>query len=196
MNLNDLADAEEARLFGQYRNAWKHLVGDAPGCGAAAEIDADGELTRDTLADALEWVDHKAGDLSDHTLVAHPVAYDTVTAPKIVGEGHYWTGDSGMFDSGEVVSVTDDQDDGDPAHYGPVRVRWDPGIYPEAMAVVELDHMTLTGDYPTFTHERGMSGEIETTTHPYAVITGLPHRDDWPRDDDPQAMAADSEVGR
>ena len=142
MTRNDLTDAEEARLFGQHRNAWKQLVSDAPGNGEAARIDADGELTQGVLEEALGWVDHKAGGLDDHTLVAHISAHDALTDPAIVGQGHYWTGDSGTFDSGEVVSV---------GEYGPVRVRWSRAIYPEAIAVVELDHMTLTGDYPTFT---------------------------------------------
>jgi len=196
MNLNDLTDAEEARLFGQYRSAWKQLVRDAPGCGEAARIDADGELTRDVLADALSWVDHKAGDVSDHTLVYHPAAHDALTDPDIVGQSHYWTGDSGRFDSGEVLSIRDWREVDPVPDYGPIRIRPDRGIYPEAMAVVELDHMTLMGDYSTFTHERGGSRSVETTAHPYSVITGLPTRGDWPQDErESQAMAADSGGG-
>jgi len=156
------------RLLRQYRIAWKQLAHNAAGCGEAAVIDADNTLSRDILTDAFYWVSHKAGDVSDHTLVYHPRHHDAVTDPDIVGPHHYWTGDAGVFDTAEVIHV--DQ-------YGPITLRADHGIPPRVMAVIELSQMTMTGRYHTATHTPAIGDQnqsVNTTMHPYAVITQLP----------------------
>lgn len=171
--MQDISPIEEDRLFAQYRSMWKQVIRDAPGCGSAKRVHAKGTLKKRHLEDALSWVRHKAGGVGEHTLVIHPLVHDRLQ--DIAGQGYYWTGDAGRFDTGDVFSL-----DG----FSPIRVRIDRGIYPEAAAIVELDHVSLTGDVPTFT--RDLDGN--TTAHPYAVITDLPTRDayDYDQDDDGQ----------
>lgn len=139
-----------------YRVLWKELLRSAPGTGEAAQIDADGLCIREhDLRELFEWVEHKAGSVSDYTLVFNPECYEPVCESL---ESNHWTGDSGRFDSAETAGFPDID--------GLAMQRPDPGIPPGCMALVELDAVRLDGTIESFEHDR--DGDVDA--HPYSTI--------------------------